>query len=192
MSDEPESVGRSHWRGDLVRLRAVEPGDWETYHAWNFDDAMMRNLWHIPFPQSREAGRHWAEEASIRRPDGDDARFAIEALANGAVVGDLTVRDCDRRVGTFTFGVAIDARARRRGYAAEAIRLVLNHYFAELRYQKVSVGVYSFNDASLGLFASLGFAREGRQRRMAYTRGQYFDLVLFGLTAEEFVARHGR
>lgn len=181
----------AHWQGALVRLRAVEPGDWETYHAWNFDDTMTRNLWYIPFPQSREAGRRWAEEEAIRKPDGDNARFAIEALATGKVVGDITVRDCDRRVGTFGFGIGIDAGERRRGYAAEATRLVLNHYFAELRYQKVNAGVYSFNDASLGLFASLGFVQEGRQRRMAYTRGRFFDLVLFGLTAEEFAERRG-
>jgi RimJ/RimL family protein N-acetyltransferase len=60
-----------------------------------------------------------------------------------------------------------------------------------LRYQKAYVGVYSFNSASLGLFARLGFAHEGRQRRMVYARGQYFDIVNFGMTDDEFAARFG-
>lgn len=183
-----EGLGRSHWQGARVRLRAVEPYDWETYHGWNFDDAMTRNTWYIPFPQSREAGRRWTEEAAVAKPAGDNVRFAIEALATGDLVGDLTMHGCDPRVGAFSFGVTIDARERRRGYAADAIRIALNHYFTELRYQKAYVGVYSFNDASLALFAALGFVQEGRQRRMVYTRGQHFDIILFGQTVEEFLA----
>ncbi|MFN8537426.1 MAG: GNAT family protein [Thermomicrobiales bacterium] len=48
---------------------------------------------------------------------------------------------------------------------------MLRYFFEELRYQKAYVGVYSFNEASLGLFAHLGFVQEGRQRRMVFTRG---------------------
>jgi RimJ/RimL family protein N-acetyltransferase len=178
----------SIWRGERIRLRAIEPDDWETYHAWNFDDELTRNLWYPPLPQSREAGRRWAEAAAVAQHDGDDFRFAIESLATGRVVGDLTTQRCDRRVGTFTYGIGIKDGERRRGYAAEAIRLVLRYYFEELRYQKAWVGVHDFNDASRLLHERLGFRQEGRQRRMVYTRGRYFDLLLFGLTAEEFAA----
>ena len=181
----------SIWRGERVRLRAVEPDDWETYHAWNFDDEMTRNLWYPPLPQSREAGRRWAEAAAVAPHDGDNFRFAIASLATGTVVGDLTTSRCDQRVGTFTYGIAISAAERGRGYASEAIRLVLRYYFEELRYQKAWVGVHSFNDASLRLHERLGFQLEGRQRRMVYTRGQFYDLLLLGLTAEELAARFG-
>jgi RimJ/RimL family protein N-acetyltransferase len=183
---------RSIWCGERVRLRALEVRDGETYQAWNFDDEMTRNLWHIPFPQSPEAGRRWIEGAVAAQPDGDNVRFAIESLATGEVVGDVTMHDCDRRFGTFSFGVGVKSGERRRGYAAEAIAIVLRYFFEELRYQKAFVGVYSFNEASLGLFAHLGFVQEGRQRRMVYTRGHYFDLVLLGMTAEEFATRANR
>jgi RimJ/RimL family protein N-acetyltransferase len=36
------------------------------------------------------------------------------------------------------------------------------------------------------LHERLGFRREGCLRRMIYTDGQYFDDLIFGLTAEEF------
>jgi RimJ/RimL family protein N-acetyltransferase len=187
-------MDQSHsiWRGERVRLRAIESRDGETYHAWNFDDEMTRNLWYIPFPQSPEAGRRWIEGAVVAQPEGDNFRFTVESLATGEAVGDITMHNCDRRFGTFSFGVGIKSGERRRGYAAEAIRIVLRYFFEELRYQKAYVGVYSFNEASLGLFSHLGFVQEGRQRRMVYTQGQYFDVVHLGLTAEEFAARAGR
>ena len=43
---------------------------------------------------------------------------------------------------------------------------------------------------SIRLHEKLGFQLEGRLRRMIYTNGQFFDELLFGLTAEEFAARY--
>ena len=42
-----------------------------------------------------------------------------------------------------------------------AIQLVLNYYFAELRYQKVTVGIVSYNEASIALHEKhLEYARK--------------------------------
>jgi RimJ/RimL family protein N-acetyltransferase len=70
------------------------------------------------------------------------------------------------------------------------VNLVLRYYFRELRYQKCTVQVYDFNDASIALHERLGFQREGRMRRMGYTEGRHFDVLLYGITAEEFAACH--
>lgn len=176
------------WRGDRVRLRAIEPGDWEAYFAWNQDDDQARGLYEVPFPQSAEAVRQWAQQEATRKPEDDHFRFVIEN-ERGEIVGDLTTHDCHRRVGAFSYGISIRHDQRRQGYAAEAIRLVLRYYFQELRYQKVTVSIYSFNEASIRLHESLGFQREGCLRRTVFTNGQHYDELIFGLTVEEFAAR---
>lgn len=169
-----------------MRLRAIEPSDWPVYFAWNCDDEQSRGVsgraW---LPQSAETVKEWARQESTRPPDGDGFRFLIET-ADGEVVGDLTAHHCDPRVGSFWYGVTIRREHRRNGYAAEAIFLVLRYYFRELRYQKVTVGVYSFNEASMRLHEKLGFQIEGRLRRTAFAAGEHHDEVLYGLTAEEF------
>jgi RimJ/RimL family protein N-acetyltransferase len=58
----------------------------------------------------------------------------------------------------------------------------------ELRYQKVTVHIYSFAEPSVKLHESLGFQLEGRIRRAVFTNGQYFDELIYGLTKEEFAA----
>ena len=78
------------------------------------------------------------------------------------------------------------------GATREAILLVLRYFFGELRYQKVGATVYSFNEPSVRLHEGLGFGQEGRLRRELFTGGQYHDILLFGLTAEDFAARHPR
>ena len=75
---------------------------------------------------------------------------------------------------------------RRRGYATEAVQLVLKYYFEELRYQKCLVGVHSNNPASVALHEKLGFVREGTLRRMVYTGGRFHDVHHFGMLKEEW------
>jgi UDP-N-acetylglucosamine:LPS N-acetylglucosamine transferase len=60
------------------------------------------------------------------------------------------------------------------------------------RYQKVNADVYSFNKTSAHLQERLGFTLEGCVRRMVYTQGKHYDLLVFGLTAEEFAAMHSK
>jgi RimJ/RimL family protein N-acetyltransferase len=179
------------FEGRLVRLRGIEPEDWETFFAWNQDSDAARRLYFIPFPTSKEEVRQWAAKQALQRGEDDKFFFVIETLP-GEVVGSISTASCDRRNGTFSYGVGILAAQRRKGYAAEAVELLLNYLFGELRYQKATAHVYSFNEPSIRLHERLGFVREGQLRRMIYTDGRYFDDIVFGLTAEEFAERYGQ
>lgn len=68
--------------------------------------------------------------------------------------------------------------------------ILLRFMFGERRYHKCEVGIYAFNEASIALHHKLGFADEGRLRDHEYLAGRHHDLVLLGLTAEEFAVRH--
>ena len=50
--------------------------------------------------------------------------------------------------------------------------------------------MYAFNEPSLRFHEAFGFVVEGRRRRAVFTSGEYHDLILFGMTVEEFRARH--
>src|SRR6266508_3886036 len=97
---------QTFWHTDHVRLRPIEPGDWEIFYRWNQDDEMTRALDRVWFPQSREAVRRWAEEASLRRPENDAFHWLIENR-EGAVVGSIATHTCDRRNGTFAYGLNV-------------------------------------------------------------------------------------
>lgn len=187
--DEPLDTSLSVWQGKRVRLRAVEPEDWVFYFAWNQDDEQARALDSVPLPGSAAYMRRWGEEKAVHQPPegSDDFRFAIED-ESGQFVGDLSIHHTNQQAGTFSYGITIRRGYRRRGYAAEAIALALRYYFAERRYQKVTIGVFDFNTASIRLHERLGFRPEGRLRRMTYSHGQFFDEFVYGLTAEEFFA----
>jgi RimJ/RimL family protein N-acetyltransferase len=182
----------SIWQGELVRLRGIEPDDWEAFMRFDQESDDMRSGGMLFQPRSAEGYRRWTAEQAARGPQAgvDDFNLAIESLAEECLVGSIGTHLSDRRAGTFGFGLGVGRPHQRRGYASEAIVLLLRYMFGERRYQKANVGVYAFNTASLRLHAKLGFVEEGRRRRAEFMGGRYHDEVLLGLTVEEFVAAH--
>ncbi len=177
----------SIFEGEKVRLRAVEESDWELHYNWNLDSDNGRMTDEIWFPTSHTFVKEWAEREAKRGSEDDAFRFQIETLAD-VLVGTINTHSCDARCGTFRYGLAIHPDHRRKGYASEAIGLVLHYYFDERRYQKVNATVYSFNAASIALHERLGFMLEGRIRRLIYSGGTFHDELIYGLTQEEFAA----
>lgn len=84
----------SIWEGARVRLRAVEPADWERFFAWDQDSETARRAYFVPFPRSVEATRRWAEQSANEVPVNDAYRFAIET-PDRELVGTLNTHECD-------------------------------------------------------------------------------------------------
>jgi RimJ/RimL family protein N-acetyltransferase len=175
----------SSWQGRSVRLRAVEPDDWAIFHDWDNDLELSRYTDEVLFPSSRERVKQWMADLAVTVPKDDEFRWMIETL-DGEVVGTINSHTCKPRMGTFRYGISIVREQRRKGYATEAIHLVLAYFFRELRYQKVNVEIYEFNEPSLRLHVRLDFREEGRLRRMFRTAGAYHDEIILGMTTEEF------
>ena len=171
------------FEGKLVRLRAGERDDDQAFRHWDREDTdIARTLYEIRFPQPISD----MQPAADPKPhSGEDFPFVIETLDH-QLVGAIYTHDCNLRCGTLSYGLAIFPPYQRKGYAADAVRLVLRFYFNERRYQKCNVEVYTYNPASIHLHERLGFTLEGRLRRMVYSGGEFHDMLVYGITREEF------
>ena len=185
-----EAASFNELAGKLVRLRAPEPEDLDTFREFDLDSDGTRRWDATHLPVSRDAQRRWDEEDRSKRPTDDRTRLAIETHA-GVLVGCTSVGMADRRNGVFSYGIGLGVQHRGQGYGTEAVILLLRFYFAELGYQKCDTVIYAFNEGSMRFHERLGFVVEGRRRRGVYTQGQYHDVVMIGMTREEFDARHG-
>lgn len=181
------------WRGSLVRLRKIEPADWEAFQAIDRDDSEgQRNGYIVPPPQSSLDYQNWTRrQAESHYPEAnDDFRWAIASLESGALVGSMNVHSSDLRHGRFEYGVVLGADFRGQGFAADALKLMCRHYFGELRYHRVSAMVYRFNEHSQHFHEKFGFTLEGRIREHLYTAGRHHDVFWYGLIATEFWAKY--
>ncbi|GAA2516495.1 GNAT family protein [Streptomyces gobitricini] len=180
----------SFWTGERVRLRGIEPEDWQWFMEFDAHTHHQRSLDVLHPPRSAERHHAWAAEQSVAAPAGDTFRLAIEALDTGELVGSLSVNEADPRTGRFRYGIGIGADHQRRGYATDAVVLLLRFMFGERRYHKCEAAIHAFNDASLALHRGLGFVEEGRLRDHEFFAGRHHDLVIMGMTAPEFTERH--
>lgn len=181
---------KNEWEGKLVRLRSVEPSDWEIHYEWNKDSEMTRNVAFVWFPSSKAGVQKWAENESVKDDGEPDKKFLIIETLDGTHVGMISTNKCDRRNGSFTYGIAIRSEHHRKGYASDAMRILLRHFFLERRYHKVIAHVFGFNDGSIRLHENFGMQLEGRLREMIYTNGKHYDELIFGMTAEEFFGKY--
>jgi RimJ/RimL family protein N-acetyltransferase len=179
-----------YWEGKLVRLRGIEPGDAETHVQLDQEDDISRFQWVMNPPVSRAATRAWAEEAAKTRGKHDEFTAQMETLAEGTLVGGIATHHADPRAGVFSYGLHVEAPYRGKGYAKDAICLVMRYFFQELRYQKCNVEVMAINAPSQKLHETLGFVLEGRRRRTVFTHGEFSDMLEYGMTVEEFRERH--
>ncbi|MEX1028918.1 MAG: GNAT family protein [Paenibacillaceae bacterium] len=176
-----------YWQGEIIQLRAVEAQDIAFFET--LDDEVNRNVDMLHFPTTKQNVVSWFESQQ-QRMFGDTFRFMAVNRA-GEIVGTIDTFACNRRHGTFKYGITVGEAYRGQGYAQEMIRMVLRYYYEELGYQKVTPHVYSFNTASIKLHETMGFVKEGQLRSMLYTNGQYVDEIYYGMTKEEFVSRYG-
>ena len=182
---------RSIWVGDKIHLRGFELEDAEFEQCFE-DSADQRSGWRVWPPRSTAAQRAWTEEAATAKPEGDAVhlRLAIARREDDKLVGNINTHTTDVVCGTFMFGVGIAPEAKGNGYAAESVLLVMRYMFEERRFQKCESHVFSYNAPSLALHRKLGFVEEGRLRRHAFAAGELHDVVIFGMTLEEYRERY--
>lgn len=173
------------WRGNKIKLRAPESKDSETLFKWSSDSELDRNSYAIHLPVSYDTFKAHFDKICCLEPSDDSFRWMIED-DEGNLVGTINTFSCDRKSGTFRYGLGIGREYWGKGYAKEAIKIILRYYFGELQYQKATIEVYSFNERSLKLHESLGFMLEGKLRNMVYTNGCYYDTIVYGMTVQEF------
>ena len=176
----------SIWQGEKIRLRATEPGDFGLYvdSEGNINTDTEKAYDKVEMPYTPEQRKEILGKA-ISGSSGDN--FLFTAVDNsGEAVGQLVTFDCDLRMGSFKYGLFFTEKARGKGYASEAARILLDYYFNYLRYHKANVYIYDFNTASQKFHEKLGFVKEGILREVAYMDGEYHDAVYYGITSEEF------
>jgi RimJ/RimL family protein N-acetyltransferase len=174
------------WTGERVRLRAVEPEDWPHFMRYGQHSAHVRLGDRLEVPVSAERYRTWLREKAARRVEDDVFHLVVEDRETGAWAGTVSTHETRIDRGNFGYGIEIDPRFQGRGFAREAVTLVLRFMFGERRYHKAVAEAWAHNAASVALQRSLGFVQEARLREHDYTEGAYRDVLLFGLLKDEF------
>ncbi len=184
---KPINLENYFWQEGTVRLRALAGKDWEAHYYNRFDTEARRLLnYEVELPPTEVEARNMVEGFKDFNYDSGRIMFTIENL-EGENVGGVNLNSIDEKNGTFSIGMQIDRDNRGKGCGTAAMRIVLRYAFLERRLNKYNGAVLENNTGSAKMLKKLGCTQEGVRRQTVYTRGQYRDEILFGLTREEFL-----
>ncbi|AHV96972.1 GNAT family N-acetyltransferase [Paenibacillus sabinae] len=174
------------WQDGVIRLRAIQPEDWEEHYNNRFDTPARRLVdYEVELPPTMVEAKRFAEEFADFSANQGRIMFTIENF-ECENVGGINLNSIDERNGTFSIGIQINRDHRGNGCGTRAMRILLRYAFFERRLNKFNVSILEGNDASEKMMKKLGCIQEGIRRQVVYTNGKYLNEILFGMTKEEF------
>ncbi|QLQ05070.1 MAG: GNAT family N-acetyltransferase [Anaerolineae bacterium] len=123
---------------------------------------------------------------------------AAQSRERGEILLAVRTRADDRLVGFVRFywivwaGYAMlryafgDPALHGDGYAQELLQLILRYAFDELGFYRLLAHVVSDETATIRVFRAAGFRQEVRQHLAFQHHGQRWDLLVYGLLADEW------
>lgn len=175
--------------GDDVTLRPIEREDVEFLQRAMNDPRVWRPALDID-PMNRDQGEEFFENVIVDSDgvhclacDGKEP-LGVVSLTESRYGPSETARSRDAELAYWFL-----PEHHGQGYGSDAAARMIRYAFEDRNLRRVSARLGSFNDASAGLLESLGFEREGTQREAAWFRGEYHDMLWYGLLREEWRAR---
>ncbi|WDZ80502.1 GNAT family protein (plasmid) [Ensifer adhaerens] len=113
-------------------------------------------------------------------------RSMFAGLVDGKLAGHAQVAlDWPNGVGRLS-RVAINPQMRGRGLAAPFLREVTKRFFTNPAFARLELNVYTFNEAAIRTYRSLGFREEGVRRSSAKVGDVRWDTAIYGLLRNEW------
>ncbi len=169
-------------RGENIILRALEPSDLDVLYNWENDTTIWKVSQTIA-PFSKNILAKYLENAHQDIFTAKQLRLMIEK--DNTPIGTIELFDFDPVNLRCGIGIwIVDKENRRKGYAKEALLLIINYAFTNLHLNQIYCNISSRNQASINLFGSLDFQLVGVKAKWNKTIDGWEDELLFQLLCE--------
>lgn len=169
-------------------LQPVTARHLENVASWyqNIDELTLIES-NLPLPVSAKSLETlWQRDLEQKAPR-TSYLYAI-CNAAGDAVGFTGLQEINLTYGCGVVFVFVERNSRRHGLAERAIGLLLDMAFEQLRLHRVATYVNSDNLPSRGLIHKIGFTDEGCMREACFFDGEYHNINIVGMLAEEWQA----
>ena len=178
------------FEGEQIRFGPIDyEKDPEIESKWTHDAEFMR-LYEIAPARPLSAAMVKKQYEKLEKQVEEDKNlyyFAIRAREDDRLIGKATIQWIEWTNGNGWLRLGIGAAGdRRKGYGAQALRMLLRFTFGELNLYRVSAAVPEYNEAAIALLKKAGFAEEVRRRKALERDGRRWDLLVFGLLNDQW------
>jgi diamine N-acetyltransferase len=167
-------------KGKKNNLRALEPEDLEFLYQMENDESFWE-ISHTQKPFSRYMLKQYLESAHLDIYETKQLRFIIEETATKKQVGMIDLFDYNPQHKRAGVGILIHPDFQKKGFASEALSLLINYSFSQLQLQQLYANITSDNMQSISLFKKHNFFKVGLKKDWILSKGKFKDEVLFQL-----------
>ena len=167
-------------KGKKNNLRALEPEDLEFLYQIENDESFWE-ISHTQKPFSRYMLQQYLESAHLDIYETKQLRFIIEETATKKQVGMIDLFDYNPQHKRAGVGILIHPDFQKKGFASEALSLLINYSFSHLQLHQLYANITSDNMQSISLFKKHNFFQVGIKKDWILSKGKFKDEVLFQL-----------
>ena len=169
-----------------LRLRALKDDDAAELAKLAGDWDVARWTAYVPHPYEPAMAETFIREARVKAAAGTAHAFAIERIADNALIGCI---ECRIEGVEANLSYWIGKPYWNRGFAGEAVRRLLRFIFLDLGLARATAGTMADNLASARVLEKAGLVFEGI-RAYKHGRCEAAPSRLFVLSRDSWVARH--
>ena len=167
-------------QNEQLRLRAPEPEDLEFLYRCENDTSLWQ-YGNTLSPFSKYALHQYIGQAEQNIFVSRQLRFMIENKKENSLVGTIDLYDFDPYHNRAGLGILIEKSCQRRGFATQALNLLIEFAFDFLHIHQLYAYIPTENTGSLALFGKLGFAQSGLLKDWNMGLEKYNDIAVYQL-----------
>ena len=165
---------------DIITLRAIEPEDIELLYSWE-NDPEIWEVSHTLVPYSKYILALYIKNSDKDIYETKQLRLMIDTN-EGKTVGAIDLFDFEPHHSRVGVGLLIHNKEdRSKGYASEALDLLISFCFKKLNIHQLYANIESRNKISLGLFEKHGFRICGTKKEWLRTDSGWKDEMMLQL-----------
>lgn len=174
-------------RSERLTLRKLKLKDIEPVYNILLDREVSRNIGVPGEKYYLKYARGYVRQSQIRLRKLKEFELAVERNEDSQFIGAVGLFFISHRHKTGWIGYWFGRSFWRRGYASESVKILCDFAFRVLDLHHLTAEVFGYNQASMRLLEKLGWTREVVLRKAELIDNKYYDLVRYGLLAEEFM-----
>jgi RimJ/RimL family protein N-acetyltransferase len=140
--------------------------------------------------ESRDEIQSQIESLALTEPGLPGAWYQIGIVLqfSSELIGDCGFHVLETEPRQVEFGISLAPKYQCHGYAAEALRALLNYLFVDLSKHRVFVSVDPRNLRSIKLMQRVGMRNEAHFIRSLWFKGDWVDDMIFAMLASDWRA----
>ena len=174
-------------KGENIFLKALSEGDVRNsgWYGWFNNAETTRWMQQRYFPNTMEGQLDFYRREIVSSKT--KIQLGILPIDEEYIIGVVSLSNIDLLNRKAEFSIIIGEKSkRRRGYATEATRLIVDHGFRRLGLNKIWLGVDESNSDAINCYRKVGFQVNGTLPEDVFLDGTFHNNLIMSILARDY------